>query len=396
MTRPPSADNPSRDPRLRLALVSTELGVGGAERCVTQLALGLQQRGHEVVVYSLAPSPEAPRDGFVRSLEAAAVPVQFLGVRRKRHAAAALRQLTELLRQQQPHVVQTFLFHANILGTNAARRAGLTRIVAGLRVVDRRWLRVSLERWSSRWWQRAVSVSQSVDAFAETALRLPAARRLVIPNGIDLSRFTSSENGTTGTTPVDWPAWGIPAPAPTLVAIGRLHPQKGFDWLIEQMPSIVHDLPNHHLLIVGEGPARASLDAQIKRLGLAARVHLAGWQANVPAILQSAAGLLLPSRWEGLPNVVLEAMAAGRPVLAAQVEGVTELLGELSAPQTFPWGNASEFRTKLLAWAESSAAATALATSLGSANHQRAIQTFSLRAMIDRYERLYQELVLEA
>ncbi|MFM9114533.1 MAG: glycosyltransferase, partial [Planctomycetota bacterium] len=72
MTRPPSADNPSRDLRLRLALVSTELGVGGAERCVTQLALGLQQRGHEVVVYSLAPRAEAPRDCFVRSLEAAA------------------------------------------------------------------------------------------------------------------------------------------------------------------------------------------------------------------------------------------------------------------------------------------------------------------------------------
>jgi glycosyltransferase involved in cell wall biosynthesis len=388
MTRPPSADNPSRGIPLRLALVSTELGVGGAERCVAQLALGLQQRGHAVVVYSLAPPPEAPRDSLVRLLEAAAIPIHFLGVRRKRQAAAALRQLAELFRQQQPHVVQTFLFHANILGTSAARRAGIKRIVAGLRVVDRRWLRVSLERWSSRWWQRAVSVSQAVDAFAETALRLPTARRLVIPNGIDLSRFT-------GTAAVDGTAWGIPASAPTLVAIGRLHAQKGFDWLIEQMPTVLEDLPDHHLLIVGEGPERASLEAQIQRLGLADRVHLAGWQANVPAILQSATGLLLPSRWEGMPNVVLEAMAAGRPILAAQVEGVTELLGEQSAPQTFPWGNASEFRTKLLAWAQSSATAAALATTLGAANHQRAVQTFSLTAMIDRYEHLYQELVAE-
>ena len=381
MTRSPFVDNARADERLRVALVTTELGVGGAERCAMQLALGLQARGHQVTVHSLAPPPLPPRDSLVLALQTAGVPVQFLHATRPWHAGAVIRQLGTALNSERPQVVQTFLYHANVLGSIAARRAGVGQIVTGLRVVDRRWLRVAVERWSSRRVQRVVSVSSSVDNFAATALQVPASKRLVIPNGIDLNRFRNIE-------PADLSAHAVPTGAPTLVAIGRLHEQKGFDWLIAQMPAILRHLPDHHLAIVGAGPRRAALEAQIQDLGLTGRVHLVGWQANVPSILRASVGLLSTSRWEGMPNVVLEAMAAGLPILATRVEGVLELLGDEAERQSIDWGDSAGFQAKLLNWASSHR----VAQELGFANEQRARTEFSIATMIARYEALYRAL----
>lgn len=142
----------------------------------------------------------------------------------------------------------------------------------------------------------------------------------------------------------DWPKlkvvhcgiepWRFPEPGPMpdggphLVAIGRLSEQKGFPLLIEAMALAAPHHPNLHLTLVGNGELRASLEASIATLGLQKHITLAGWQdeAGVRRALAASQALILPSFAEGLPMVVMEAMAAGRPVIATAIAGVPELV----------------------------------------------------------------------
>jgi colanic acid/amylovoran biosynthesis glycosyltransferase len=128
--------------------------------------------------------------------------------------------------------------------------------------------------------------------------------------------------------------WRFPTPAPLpggpprLVAIGRLAEQKGFPLLVEAIALVAAELPDLHLTIIGEGPFRPVLEAQIAGAGLSGQITLAGWldEASVREHLAHAQGLILPSFAEGLPVVVMEAFAAGRPVIASAIMGVPELV----------------------------------------------------------------------
>lgn len=120
----------------------------------------------------------------------------------------------------------------------------------------------------------------------------------------------------------------MPEGGPHLVAIGRLAGQKGFGLLIEAMTLAAPTLPDLRLTLVGDGELRGQIEAAIVRAGMDGRIHLAGWQdeAGVKQALANATALILPSFAEGLPVVVMEAMAAGRPVIATAIAGVPELV----------------------------------------------------------------------
>ena len=128
-------------------MVITELEVGGAERCLVQVACGLDRSRFAPVVYSLAARPPESRSSLVRQLEDAAVPVRFVGVRAAWQLGTAVKRLRSLLAEQQPQVVQTFLFHANVVGTlGGARFVRAPRLVHGMRVADPSWFRQAVER----------------------------------------------------------------------------------------------------------------------------------------------------------------------------------------------------------------------------------------------------------
>src|SRR5262249_6138085 len=131
-----------------------------------------------------------------------------------------------------------------------------------------------------------------------------------------------------GARPADLASLGIPSGSQVLLTIGRLDPQKGLHDLIEAAGLICAKYPRAHFLLVGEGPQRVALERAIREKGLGDRIHLAGWRADIPEILAAGYALVLSSHWEGMPNVVLEAMAAGLPVVATRVEGISELVVE--------------------------------------------------------------------
>lgn len=368
---------------MRIALCITELEVGGAERCLAELALRLDRSRFAVAVYSLGSRPIDDERSLVPKLESAGIEACCLGGRRALDAPRIAWKLARRLKAQRAEIVLTFLFHANLIGRFAARWAGSPHVVSGIRVAEResRW-HLSLDRWTSRLVDRYVAVSQSVAAFSEREGGLPRERIVVIPNGVDIAIFDAA-------APADLTELGLGRSRRTATYIGRLEPQKGLEALIASSKAWLERLPDHDLLLVGDGPQRKELESLVLRLGLDERVRFAGWRRDVPAILRASEMLLLPSRWEGMPNVVLEAMACRLPIVAMDVEGVGELLGPQRGEQTAPAGDLQVFAEKLFAIASSAD----LRARLGAENRRRVEQAFTWDAMVAAYAALFDELV---
>jgi glycosyltransferase involved in cell wall biosynthesis len=375
-----SGGQPAQD-RIRLALVITELEPGGAERALVNLATRIDPARFSPVVYSLQPRPAVGKDQLVEQLEAANVPVRFAEIGSKWQAPLAFGRLARLMTEQQPQIVQNFLFHANALGTLVASHLRVPHVLLGIRVADPRQSRAWIERRMAKLASKIVCVSHRVaDACRERGF--PADKLIVIPNGVDVARFADAR-------PLDLTSLGLPPGRRCIVFIGRLHAQKDLQGLIEVAPRMLQQLPNHDLLIVGEGAQQSALVQLAGKLGIAHRVHFALWRADIPQILASSELLVLPSRWEGMPNVVLEAMAAGKPVVATAVEGVAEVLGERAADQIVAIGDMNAFADRVRQVAQS----PQLAEDLGKSNRERVLREFSLQQMVARYERIFAELM---
>lgn len=154
----------------------------------------------------------------------------------------------------------------------------------------------------------------------------------VIPNGIDLSRFRNASGAKIRRE------FGIPAKSRVILYIGRLVGVKGLKYLFSAMPGILRDSPNTKLLIVGDGPLMEELESQAKSLGIKESVIFAGLRREVGDFLSASDILVLPSLHEGFPNVALEAMACGRPVVACRVTSLPEIInsriGILAKPRS--------------------------------------------------------------
>jgi starch synthase (maltosyl-transferring) len=288
--------------------------------------------------------------------------------------------LTGLLGEIQPRLVQTFLFHANVMGSIAAWRAGVGPVVAGVRVAEPSWWRPRAEAMCRPLIARWVCVSRRVADFVESAIGVGPEKIEVIPNGIELRAWAPS--------PLSPGMLGLAPDRRVLLFVGRLEPQKGLDWLLELLPDLFARLPQHDLVVVGTGPQKAELTAQAQRLGIAAQVHWLGWRSDLAAIWPAADVVVIPSRYEGMSNVLLEAMAGMRAVVATDVEGTAEVLGPLAGGQVVPAGDARAFAAAI----ERFLADEDLRMSTGVANYRRVAAEFSLERMIAAYAALYERM----
>jgi glycosyltransferase involved in cell wall biosynthesis len=361
---------------IRIAFCITDLDPGGAERALVQLVTRLDRLRWAPAVFCLA-GPGQLAD----ELRAAGIEVTCFGARHWRSAGVVFR-LARALRQFQPQIVQTFLFHANLAGRVAARLAGIKVVVSGIRVAERRSrLPLWFDRWTNALVKVNVCVSQAVANFSIEHAGLPRQKTIVIPNGVEVARFTSAGAS-------DLAQFGIPAGSRAVLTVGRLDPQKGLDDLLAAAALVAPRYPEAHFLIVGEGPERKRLAEAISARNLGDRVRLAGWRADIPEIMAAASMLVLSSHWEGLPNVILEAMAAGLPVVATEVEGVSELVMHgktgLVVPPRSP--------EKLAAAIERSLTSPDESRAFGAAGRARVASDFSWEQMTSRYAALYESI----
>jgi glycosyltransferase involved in cell wall biosynthesis len=366
---------------IRLALVITELEPGGAERCLANLATRLDPARFEPTVISLGPRPPAAKDLLVEQLAEAQIPVHFLGLTHWSQYFRGVRRLATLLAERRTQLVQAFLFHANVLSARAAAEAKAPHVCTGIRVADPRRTRSTLERWATRRADRFVCVSQSVADFCRQR-GFAGEKLVVIPNGVDVGRWKTA-------APADLTKFGVRAGRRAIVFVGRLDRQKGLAEFFTVLKDAFDAAPGYDLLLVGAGPERERLVQAAQQQGIADRVHFAGWQANVPAIVAACDLVVLPSRWEGMPNAILEAMAAGKPVVATQTEGVSELLGNSATHQLVTANDLEQMPCAIVEILNN----PNLASDLGQRNQARANEEFNLDKMVQRYVALYESLV---
>jgi len=215
---------------------------------------------------------------------------------------------------------------------------------------------------------------------------LRAEKITVIPNGLDLAEFDEDASRE--------PAAPAPRPhrGPLIGSIGRLEPQKGTAHLLAAMPRILSVLSDADLWIIGDGPQGPTLREQARDQGVSEHVHFLGYRSDVPALLKRLDLFVLPSLWEGLPNAALEAMAAGRAVVATRVDGTPEAVADnttgLLVPPRDPRALADAI-THLLTHPD-------LRSRMGAAGRERVAELFSMDAMVQRTEAVYRQLIREA
>jgi len=377
---------------MKIDLVITELDVGGAEQCLTNLALYLHRRSHSVRVIALSPPPSTDRNRLLKSLQSEGIETHFLGARRAWQSPRVLARMRQLIRIARPDIVQSFLFHANVLSALAYTPWKIP-LIGGIRVVDPSRRRAILSRLASTCMQHVVCVSQSVADSCTIRENIPREKLVVIQNGVriagcpsdQVASSTSSQNARGGLCSFAQQKLGLPASTPCLLFVGRIDYQKGADILLERADRILTALPLHNIILVGDGPLKVIAQSHASRCEHENRIHFAGRRDDVLRWMQSSQLLLLPTRYEGMPNVVLEAMSCGLPIVSTRAEGVLELLGEAAVEQTVPVNDWD-------AWTEKT---IHLATSqdnrdrLSDANYDRCVQQFNLTDKLLHYEQLY-------
>jgi glycosyltransferase involved in cell wall biosynthesis len=245
---------------------------------------------------------------------------------------------------------ETLLCHgykANLLGRIAARRLGVPAVA-----VSRGWTwedrRVRLYEWLDRrhlrFMDHVVAVSEGQAERVRQWCGLPASHVTVIRNSARLGAFAATEparDRLLGFFPSDSRVSRV------VVAAGRLSPEKGFGVLIDAAETILAADPAAGLAIFGEGVLRPELEQQVRDRGLTGRVVLPGFRTDLDALLAAADVVTLPSFTEGLPNVALEASAAGVPVVATAVGGTPEVVADGVTGFLVPAGTAEPLAARI-------------------------------------------------
>jgi glycosyltransferase involved in cell wall biosynthesis len=243
---------------------------------------------------------------------------------------------------------------------------------------------IASERLAARWTSKAVVVAER-DAETGRAARIGRPDYYaLIRSGIEVAAHRRS--GASRAVARD--ALGLPEGVPVVGTVTRVSRQKDPDTLLAAVRRVVDHRPDARCVIVGDGPLRPQMEASIDELGLRSCVSLLGSRNDVATLLPGFDVFLLSSRWEGLPRVVVEAMAAGVPVVSTDVGGVSEAVDDGTSGLLAPIGDSKALADGVLRLLGDSE----LALRMGQAA-QRGVQEFDTAEMMDRLERLYLDLL---
>ncbi len=364
-------------PPLRIAYVIGQLTHGGTEGQLYELVRNLDRDRFIPLVCALS-------SGGYWADQIRAQGIDVLELQRRGHYdILRFWKLYQLLQRWKPDIVQTMLWSANSYGRIASRLAGVSTVIACERVAghSKGALKVVVDRLLDRFTDRYIVNAPSVaDYLVEGQHRLSRAKIEVIPNGVNATRF-----GTKTGNAEKRQEFGIAFDEPVIGTIGRLAHQKNQRCFLQACELLRERLPSFKVLIVGEGPLRPALEAQVADLGLSTSVTFTGIRDDVPELFAIMDVFAFSSDSEGLPNVVLEAMAASLPVVATAVGGTGDAVVNGQTGYLVEPGQPGHLAEAILAILTS----RELAERLGRAGRERVIREFSIDQMVRNTEAVY-------
>jgi glycosyltransferase involved in cell wall biosynthesis len=369
-----------RDERTRVVHVITGLETHGAERMLARLVGTTDRDRFDSRVISLTDLGPVAAD-----IRAAGISVEAIGMTRGRVSLRALWRLRTRLRELRPDIVQTWLYHADLVGGVAARLARVPVVLWNLRVADV----PDTDSWSTR---VAVVASARLSRLVPTAIVTCAeaaiephtrlgydrSRMCFIPNGIDVDRFRPDPRAR-----VDIRSeLGLTCRTPVVTTVGRYEPQKDYETWLLAARRIAVLVPDAYFVLCGTGTD--ALTERCERAGIGDRVRLLGVRTDVERVLAASDVVLSSSRTEGFPNAIGEAMACGVPVVATAAGDTAILVGDTGTVVAVGAADAlADATTAFLV----DPAARARA---GAAARERVVSRFPLGRAVSDYEDLYE------
>ena len=370
---------------MKIAQIIPTLDRSGAEKQLLLLCRELKRRGHEVQVAVLTRSGDLEAE-----FQTAGIPVTLIGKPLKVDPFA-LRRLARWLKNGGFDVVQSWLFAANSYTRVASRmafgrnRGGKPRVFATEMAVDlwkSPW-HYRIDRFLADWCDQVVGNSDAVVAFYEKTVGIRPEKLHRIYSGIEISESSaiSSEMQSDARRKL-----GLnPENHPILLFAGRLAEQKRVEDLLKAADILQHLYPQLRVLIAGNGPLRSSLEEFCRCVELGQRVKFLGLRQDMETLYAASDIVVLPSSYEGLPNVVMEAQLRAMPVVAAAAPGSTELVRNRETGLTFPVGDSTELARLL----EELITHPQLCRTLGESSRKMIAEEFPVERMTDLFEKLY-------
>ncbi|MFQ5601719.1 MAG: glycosyltransferase [bacterium] len=295
------------------------LNLGGAETKLLELVAHMDRSRFNTVFCSLGMGERIKE-------KVDALDVKYVGLqRRRRFDPKLVWDVAKIVRQEKIDVVMTTLFYADVVGA-LARIISPTKAVFSWETISApEWLlkhRLLAYKFAMRFCDKVISVSEATAKWLVEKRGVAREKVLVIPYGVNLEVYKQGKNLALKRQ------LGIAPETFVVGTVARLHPQKGHEYLIEAAKKIVERHANVKFVFVGDGEMRKKLEARIETAGLENNFLLLGFRDDVTDLLRVFDIFVLPSLYEGLPNVILEAMATGLPVVATAVDGSVELVND--------------------------------------------------------------------
>ena len=301
---------------MKILLVITGLGMGGAEHVVTSLADELVNLGHQVkIAYLSGEAIVLPKNPDIDLIP--------IGMNSSKDVVKAYLKLRNVVKQFNPDVVHSHMFHSNIISRLLRLTMRVSRIVSSSHNVDEGGkFRMLTYRLTDRLTDISTNVSQeAVDALVEKGA-VRAGHMISVVNGIDTTHFCfNSDARQEKRAELDIANKNL------VLAIGRLESQKDYPNLLNAISILKKQRKDFKVLIVGDGPLKEEIMLLADKLKITEFIELLGIRRDVPALMSASDIYVMSSAWEGLPMVILEAMACERFVVATDCGGVNEVVG---------------------------------------------------------------------
>lgn len=373
--------------RLRVLQIVDGFRMGGAENKLVELIAHLNKEKFDVTLANVGPAGALENKFSQLGVEIFHCPRRFA------FDPAPVWQLSRLMRQREIDVVQTTLLWADLVGPIAAALAKVPVVLS--------WETVSHEgdpfhnnfqrrvgyQWAMKGVDVIVPVSEEIKRSLIRRRKIPAEKIRVIHYGVDLKKFCFSGRAVMLAKRAE-----VGATAETILfgVVARLEPPKGHRYLLAAFPEVIKKYPQVHLLLIGDGALRAELEAQTLALGLQSHVTFLGARHDVSELLNALDFFILPSVSEGLPNVLLEAMACAKPVMATDVGGIPEVVRHGENGYLVPPGETPALQNMIL----QSLAERAQWSELAQRGRKTVETSFSLEYQMSQFEALYTEFFL--
>jgi glycosyltransferase involved in cell wall biosynthesis len=366
---------------VRILFLSTSMGLGGADQQLMSAAHVLQGRGHEIRIVSL--TPLGPMGQEARSL---GLPTESLEMARGIADPRALFRLARIIRAWKPDVVHSHMVHANLMGRAVRLLAPVPVLVSTIHNVYEGGAHLmAAYRLTNHLVDHMTIISEAAANRFIGERIVPRQLLTVVPNGVDTDRLRNVPAGSREALRL---AVGVDAGTFAWLAVGRFEEAKDYPNMLRAFARVREGRPDSVLLIVGRGSLQADAEALARELGLTPAVRFLGMRNDVPVVMSGADGYVMSSAWEGMPMVLLEAAAAGLPIVATGVGGNGEVVRDGETGYLVPARDPEALGQAMMRLMD---VPPAERRAMGSRGHDHVRTNYGLERVADRYERAYRE-----